>query len=541
MSETVTTITEDNINELSKITEPTVTDALTPAPLPPHPKQPTCQFVCNEFDFCRTQVAKDCTAAYLNFRFSTQHLIEKVVVILGKFNDKPRALYAHISPDLNIDSSHEQIETSYIQKIRYYETLPEAERSDNHTQLVEKVKNAYEILGDPIKKKSYDALGLNEKDVSLEWSKQVHKFATEIAMSWDKNDPPGVSVRLLHVLKDVADGSVNYVIISFILVLYITGLGVVAAIAPNIFIQLLVGVLQWLGFAGGVIEHVKNLGSTLANITVHSTDILNKTVQSNYGKDISDKIFVLKPGLVDYLDSVLVTLKEYSREMIETLDVNDFEQKVKLSFKNDCVLFVDEFLVKQQTASYNEIKSNWTSHMFIDRFSEMFIQGRISRSLFYVVLSEIVLNEMYADPQFYYPFVERSVELIEKFTTKYPWIPLFILAEGRDHYSLGAWTRFTESVDWNKYNILKERIENDINWRSYDHQLDFFKIHMKHLSETGLDVATLFPRLSKSCKEGPFKGEPSDTQWKTRHLVLYAHGTMAPAVKLLRKFRLKSR
>jgi len=492
----------------------------------------------NEFDNYRTQVAKECVAVYLNFRFSTQHLVEKIVTILGNVAGKQRVLYGNIGPGLDVNSTQDAITSAYKERLAFYDGIPEASRADNHAQLIEKVNDAYEVLSDVAKRKSYDELGLNEKDVSLEWSKQVHKFATGIAMSWDRNDPPGVSVRVLHVLKDITDGSVNYVIISFILVLYISGLGVVATIAPNIFIQLVVGVLQWLGFAGGVIEHVKNLGTTLAKMTLHSTDIITKTVQSDYGKEISERLFQNKPSLADYLDSVLVTLKEYDREMVENIN-NDptlFENKVKECFKNDCTVFLDEFLLQRNKVGFAEIRNNWTSHIFIDRYAEMFSQGRVSRSLFYIVLSELVLSEMYGDPQFYYPIVERSVELIEKFTSANPWIPLFVLAEGRDHYSTGAWTRYTESAEWNKYNVLKERIENNITWRSYEHQKDFFKIHLKHLAGTGLDTNVLFPLLSKSCE-----GEPSDSQWKSRHLVLYAHGNMSSAIKVLRKYRIKSR
>lgn len=512
----------------------------------------------NEFDICRTQVAKDCVGAYLNFRFSTQELMHRVAGFFA--NDDPttkscnRPLYSMVCPkkvdmQINYESTPEEIYGAY--EARKHE-LGTVENAEVRNALLEELENAYSILSVPEKKEAYDKFGVSPQEISIEWSKQVHKFAMEIALSWDRNDPPGASIRVLHVLKDVADGSMTYVIISFILVLYLTGLGWIAAIAPGAFMQVLIGVLQWIGVAGSVIEHITNLGTTLTKMTLHGTDILNKTVQKDYGKDIADKLFQTKPKLVDYLDTVLVVLKKVSKDQLENMDFDSIEQQVYETFQKDINTLVHDFLSKRhqvvaaskENKDFTDIKVMWCSKVFIDTYSKPFLHGKISRSIFYTVLSELVYCEMRDDPTIFYPIVKSTVETIQQLK-KHPFIPLFVMAEGRDKYSTGAWVRYFESIDWNQYNQLKEVIENRVHWRSYEHQKDYFRVHLRHLKATGLDINAVFPNLTESCSgsgsQSGILSEPSDAQWKTRHLVLYSHGSMSGAIKLLRKFRIKSR
>jgi hypothetical protein len=462
-------------------------------------------------------------------------LYERLVRLNSPSNDK-----------ITQKSSFEEITEAYNLKKQYYHELKTEDQPDNLGIILQQLEDAYQILSDPKQKESYDALNKihkDEEDISLHWSKKVHRFAVEIAMAWDRNDPRAGAVRVLYILKDLADGSVNYVIISFMLMLYLSGLGIIVAMAPNIFIQMLITVLQWLGIAGSLIEHISNIGVTIFRVGVNSTDILNKTIQDDFGNEVVNKLFIAKPELVSYVDSILTTLKPYGREAIDKLDFEEFSAKVKAYFENDRKSLIDDFLLKRhlkvveakQNRDFHDVRTRWSTYAFLDIHSQAHKNGEISNALFLCVLAELAYNELYEDPTIFYPQIKATVERIEVYS-KRPWIPLFVMAEGRDKYSTGAWTRYTESTEWNLYNELKERVESCINWRSYDHQKDFFKVHLKHLADCGVDTKTVFPHLSKSCA-----GEPSDTQWKTRHLVLYAHGKMSGPINLLRKYRIKSR
>jgi hypothetical protein len=522
----------------------------------------------SEFDICRTQVAKDCVSAYLNFRFSTQYMVEKMREFIVKkdkidtvqripndavINDGP--LYSCLSLDsddsnnvirITSESTAEEVTRAYNLKKQYYTNLKEEDKPSNISDLLNQLDEAHDILTNSDKKNAYNfitATSKSEGDVALYWSKKVHRFAIEIAMAWDRNDPRAGSMRILYVLKDFADGSVNYVIISFMLMLYLSGLGFIVAMAPNMFIQMLVTILQWLGVASSLIEHVTNIGATLIRVGVDSTDIINKTIKIDFGNIIVEKLFMEKPELVSYVDSILAILKNYSREEIDTLNSNEFAIKVKTHFENDRKSLVQEFLLKRQfklieakeKRDFLDIRTRWSTYAFLDIFSQAHKNGEISGALFLCVLAELAFNELCEDPAIFYPHVKDTVERIESYSQR-PWIPLFVFSEGRDRYSVGGWTRYTESINWNLYNDLKERVERCVNWRSYEHQKDFFRIHLKHLSDCGVNTKSVFPHLTKSCS-----GEPSDTQWKTRHLVLYAHGKMSGPIKLLRKYRIKSR
>lgn len=488
-----------------------------------------------DFDKGRVEVAKGAVGAYLNFRFGTEKIMENVLNVISRFepeNQKThRPLYNRLGGPALHEATQEEIDEAYRRKVDFYEKIPESERVEDHEDLLQGVKDAYEILSDPEKRKSYDELGVIQEDINLEWSKRVHSFAMEIAMAWDKNDPPGASLRVLHVLKDVADGSVNYVIITFILLMYLTGLGWVAAIAPNMFIQVLVSVLSWLGVASGVINHVKNIGSTLANITLHSTDYVNRTIQKEYGKVIADQLFQNKPALADYLDSVLVCLRDKTKDEMENLNYDEFESEVKESFRADWENLVIDPRKEDSTTGSSEI---------VRFFARALLDGNVNRSLFYLSLSELALSEFEEDFDTGYVKLCSAVHTIED-QKDHPWIPLFVFSEGRDKYALGAWIRYMESNEWNRYNELKERVEARVNWRSYEHQKDYFRVQLRHLIAVMGDdiVQEIFPRLYNLC--GGCNGEMSDTQWKTRHLVLYSHGNMSTAIKWLRCLRLKSR
>lgn len=495
-----------------------------------------------DFDKGRLDVAKGAVGAYLNFRYGTEKIMENILGVLSKFepeNQKTiRPLYNRLSSEPSFhEATQDEINEAYNNKLEFYGKIPIEERSEDHDNLVQGLMDAYEILGDPEKRKSYNELGVVHEDVSLEWSKRVHSFALEIAMAWDKNDPPGASLRVLHVLKDVADGSVNYVIITFILLMYLSGLGWVAAIAPNMFIHVLVSVLGWLGVASGIINHVKNLGSTLAKITVHSTDLVNKAIQKEYGKTAADQLFLNKPILVDYLDTVLVCLRDKTKEQIDNMDYNKFEEEVKAAFQSDWARLVLDPRKQYPDSPYLGEKGVPNSEIMITLFAKPFLDGLLSRCLFYCNIAELALTEFHSNFEENYPRLCKTVETIEA-QKDHPWIPLFIFAEGRDKYAVGAWIRYMESAEWNRYNELKERIESRVNWRSYEHQKDYFRVQLRHLKAIigDTEVKQLFPLLEKHCE-----GDMSDTQWKTRHMVLYAHGNMSTAIKWLRCLRLKSR
>ena len=175
--------------------------------------------------------------------------------------------------------------------------------------------------------------------------------------------------------------------------------------------------------------------------------------------------------------------------------------------------------------------------MILSLFSKDFLEGHISRSLFYCSIAEMTLSEITGPFEPNFTRVAETVDLIE-LKKDHPWVPLFVFSEGRDKFATGAWTRYMESAEWNRYNELKERVEARVAWRSYEHQKDYFRVYLKHLEAiVGAElVQQTFPNLLEVCQ-----GDMSDSQWKTRHLVLYAHGNMSTAIKWLRCLRLKSR